>query len=177
MGDATSYRTTTYKPKEDDHGALGLPTYRWHEGHFINLYGSLIGGVVYPDARAVDGVADEVQINAAIDSITSGIVMLTGTYVISLDASIICKSGVWLVGLGYGTLVHSTGNRTVPIVDIDGVTDVMIQAIRFSSNDDTQQAGQIEISGKHFPKHSQYVSQIISKTFLNLYQSLVPKPI
>jgi len=39
MPGGSAYRTHVYKPKQDDHGSIGLQDYRWHEGWFVNLYG------------------------------------------------------------------------------------------------------------------------------------------
>jgi len=104
--------------------------------------------MVYPEWWGIDGTADEVQINAAISSIPDGVVRFSEkTYTISTDASVTGKSSVWFEGSGYTSLIYSTGSRTAPVIDLDGVTNVKVMSLSFDSNSDTQQYGQLEISG------------------------------
>lgn len=106
------------------------------------------GGNVYPDWWGVDGTDDDVQILAARSSITSGSVrLLPHTYIIDTNSAITWASNIDLIGSGHGSLIYSTGSRATPQIDLDGVNNVLIEGIRFSSNDDTQQYGQVEISG------------------------------
>jgi len=106
------------------------------------------GGTVYLEWWGVDGTADEVQINAAISSIPDGLVKFNNkTYTISTSGSIAGKSSVWFEGSGYTSLIYSTGARTAPVMDLDGVTNVKVMSLNFDSNSDSQQYGQLEISG------------------------------
>lgn len=101
-----------------------------------------------------DGTADNVEIQAAIDSVTAegGIVFVRpGTY--TLDTSILLKSNVTLQGAGFKTIFLLADAVNAPTVDINGVSnasfnDIAINGNRINqSNSDDQLGAGVAVRG------------------------------
>lgn len=85
-----------------------------------------------------DGVADEVQINAALNALPAGggrVVLLDGTYVLA-DPIIIPDDAVTLEGQGYSTLINGDGLATGEhAIIIDGHEEVTIRNLSVQTED------------------------------------------
>lgn len=106
-----------------------------------------------------DGTADDVQIQAAIDSLpTNGgrVYLSVGTFTITSLINAGTKYGVDLVGQGYDTIITQPNNTNLTPFIYSGANSTIIEHIRFEGNGANQASGTITVrlqSGNQFVRN------------------------
>jgi len=111
------------------------------EYQIFNLAGTGVANLTYhkvalPEWWGIDGTADDVQINNAVDAVgTSGIVQL-GAKTYNVDAEILLDSNMALRGLGRDVSVIQITTAGINAVHVDTESNVEINDISFIGSDD-----------------------------------------
>jgi len=122
-----------------------------------------------------DGVADDVEIQAAIDGLPSGggkVQLLEGTY--NISATIILTSNVELVGNGWGTVLNvseiSGGNDAITMADYSTLRDIKIQGSisPLSSNWHKVEAGNHSVIERIWINQNTYGIQATDKSDVHI---------
>lgn len=87
-------------------------------------------------------------IEDAINSIPAGTVEFADQeFTIAYNESIPGKSQVNLVGSGFGSRLKNNGIRTVPMLELNGVTDIVVDSLLFDFDEKSGSKAEIQISG------------------------------
>ena len=109
-------------------GPFEAGLYQVFSGNGSIVFGSVSVTEAYPEWWGIDGVADEVQINAAITSLTltGGNVLLTGSYIV--NDSINAVSNVNLIGIE-GTTTISVGTAYINALAVVNEGNIVVSGI------------------------------------------------
>jgi len=135
----------------------------WGNGSGTLTLGALVTKA-YPEWWGVDGTADEVQINAAITAMTSGVVLLSDAY--ATAATINLKTKVHVKGLaggnGNGTVITYSGSGSA--IKGSGVKDVLLADFNVITTDDDANGIELGTASKRDVIERVYLKGTIAAT-------------